>query len=80
MPKVSGLGLPPPSPNEQANRAGAFGGKLQTSRSHHRQAHRFGDDRAKATEPKSLLTGLKDIFLADRLDVDHTIRMKPDSG
>lgn len=78
MPEISGLGRPPPSSDHQTDGPGPFGCKLQTSRSHHRQAHCFGDDRAKATEPKSLLAAFQDKLLLDRFDIDDPIWMKAD--
>ncbi|MBX5157627.1 hypothetical protein HJB89_10875 [Rhizobium sp. NZLR8] len=80
MPKISGLGLPPPPSDHETDGARALGGQLQATRNDHWQADRFGDDSAKPSEPQRLLAGLKDVFLADRFNVDDTIRMKADLG
>ncbi|MBB3411944.1 hypothetical protein FHT87_005911 [Rhizobium sp. BK316] len=80
MPEISGLGLPPPSSDNEANGAGAFGGQLQTARNDHWQTDCFGDDRTKTTETESFLAGFNDVFFLDRFDVDDAIRMKADLG
>ncbi len=78
MPKVSGLGLPPPSSDHQTDGPGPFGGKLKAARSYHRQPDQFGNDGCKPSEPQRFFEGFEDIFLADRFDIDHTIRVEAD--
>lgn len=77
MPKVSGLGLPPPS-DHHTDGPGPFGGKLKAARSYHRQPDQFGDDGPKSSEPQRLFAGFEHIFLPDRFDIDDPIWMKAD--
>ncbi len=78
MPKVSGLGLPPPSSDNQTDGPGSFGGKLKAARSYHRQPDQFGDDGCKPSESQRFFAGFEDIFLTDRFDIDDTIRVEAD--
>lgn len=80
MAKVSGLGLPPPSSDHQADGARAFGSKLQTARCDHWQAHQLGNDGCEPTEPQRFLEGFENKFFADRFNVDDAIRVEADLG
>lgn len=76
MSEIPRLSLPSPSSDDQADRAGTFGGQLQAARNHHRQTDRFGDDRAESLEPQSFFEGFEDVFFLDRFDIDDAIWME----
>jgi hypothetical protein len=78
MPKVSSLGLPPPSSDHQADGTRAFGSKLQTARCDHWQAHQLGNDGCKPFEPQRFFEGIENIFFADCFNKDDAIRMEAD--
>ncbi|WP_032981450.1 hypothetical protein [Rhizobium leguminosarum] len=80
MAKVSGLCLPPPSSDHQADGAGALGSKLEPPRHHHRKPNHLSDHSPKAAKTQRLLEAFQDELLLDRFDIDHTIRMEADLG
>ena len=54
-PEIRGLGLAPPAPDREAERAGGLGRELQPARSRHGEPRHFGDDGAQSRMPQTLL-------------------------
>ena len=75
--EISGLGLTPPAPYGDADRAGGFRRKLKPAGGRHGKPRDFGDDRAEPPMPQSFLETGQHRLLIGRLDIDHPVGRQP---
>jgi hypothetical protein len=78
--KVCGLGLTPPPPDGDADRAGGFRCELQPPRRRHRQTRDFGDHGAQSLAAQSFFKAGQHSLVVAAFDVDHARRRQARLG
>lgn len=74
--EVGRIAVPSPAAQRDADRPGAFGGKLEPARRRHRQSGDLADDSAKAAMAKAFLHARHDGLVVAGLDIDNAIGAK----
>ena len=78
--EIGGLGLTPPPPDRDADRAGGFRRELQPPRRRHRQPRDLGDHGAQPLMTQPLLEAGQHGLVVAALDVDHARRRQARLG
>jgi hypothetical protein len=74
------LGLAAPSADDEREGARALRSELQATRRGRRKAADLSDDTSEAAMPEALLHDGEDFRILPGFDIDHPIRVKPDTG
>src|ERR1700730_3669481 len=75
--EVGGLGMSPTAADDDADGAGAFGGKLKAAGGRHREPGHFCYDGAEAAVPQTLLETDEHSLFVSRFDIDQAIGREP---